>query len=510
MTKRTLARLAGVFFRRSAASSTRNRHAVRHGSLSVETLESRLAMTSFFGQLDWPGAAARLNVTAYRSSAQASGDAGETFSTAADLGPLRSDQAHRGSVGSSDRLDIVRFELLDDAELSIGLDALRADVDLYLYNDRGRLIERSIDPGTSTELIERSLTAGDYYVAISPYTWPGSTYRLSLGVDYPSSSPEVPNRQPTGVLPDVAYYGGRDDWNLNAINAPEAWAQGYLGQGVTVAVVDTGVDLQHPELVDSLWTNTDEIPGNNRDDDGNGYVDDVYGWDFASGDANPDDRNGHGTHVAGVIAAGRNGYGATGVAPETIIMPVRVLGDGGSGTNFSVAAGIRYAAENGADIINLSLGGGYSQSILSAIDYAGRLGSLVVAAAGNESSLLPSYPARYSESRDHVISVGAHSSSSTVASFSNDVGRSEAVQVDAPGVGVYSTLPNGRYGRLSGTSMAAPHVSGLAALAISARRDLRPTELRRLLVAGANRTVQGSDAQGGANAAATVAMAATV
>jgi subtilisin family serine protease len=257
-----------------------------------------------------------------------------------------------------------------------------------------------------------------------------------------------------------------------------------------------------------IWVNAGEIAGNGIDDDANGYIDDVSGWDFASGDNNPDDGNGHGTHVAGTIAADANGFGATGVAPDATIMPVRVLDNNGSGTAAGVAAGIRYAAANGADIINLSLGGGFSSVILSAIQYALDLDVLVVAAAGNEYASSPGYPARFSSSLSNVISVGAYSSSGALANFSNDVGSSGAVQVDAPGVRVYSTYTDGRYGRLSGTSMAAPHVAGLAALALSANGNLTASQLRTLITDGADRTISGSDSNGGINAAWTVALAA--
>jgi subtilisin family serine protease len=172
-----------------------------------------------------------------------------------------------------------------------------------------------------------------------------------------------------------------------------------------------------------------------------------------------------------------------------------------------VAAGIRYAAANGADIINLSLGGGFSSIILAAIQYAMSLDVLVVAAAGNESAAAPGYPARFSASLANVISVGAYASSGAIASFSNDVGASGAVQVDAPGVGVYSTYVDGRYGSLSGTSMATPHVAGLAALALSANPNLTASQLRSLIVDGTDRAIAGSDSAGGVNAALTVALA---
>jgi subtilisin family serine protease len=161
----------------------------------------------------------------------------------------------------------------------------------------------------------------------------------------------------------------------------------------------------------------------------------------------------------------------------------------------------------GANIINLSLGGSYSAVILSALQYAVSHNVLVVAAAGNEYASTPGYPARFSSSLSSVISVGAYDSSGTIASFSDGVGNSGAVQVDAPGVGIYSTYPNDRYATMSGTSMAAPHVAGLAALALSANHNLTAAQLRNIIVAGANDTISGSDSVGGINAAMTVALA---
>lgn len=449
-------------------------------------------------------------------------DAGSTAGTAFNLGELGATRSLNGSVGGFDTADVMRFTVADESQVSIELGQLGRDIDLYLFDGSGQLLYVSNRGGNASESIATTLDSGTYYILVSPWRSARSTYVLTVGAtptaevqpdpptnnDPPNPGNDPPAETPLAQFPDVAYYGGSNEWNVNAVGAPESWAQGYTGEGVVVAVVDTGVEMNHPDLINQLWVNAGEIAGNGIDDDGNGYVDDVSGWDFASNDNNPHDGNGHGTHVAGTIAAEANGFGATGVAPDAAIMPVRVLGNNGSGTAFGVAAGIRYAAEMGADIINLSLGGGYSSVILAAIEYALQLDVLVVAAAGNESAGVPGYPARFSAGLSNVISVGAHTSSNGIAGFSNDVGGSGAVQVDAPGSGVYSTYTGGRYGRLSGTSMAAPHVAAVAALALSANSNLSATELRSLIVAGADRSISGSDALGGVNAAVTVARAA--
>ncbi len=308
-------------------------------------------------------------------------------------------------------------------------------------------------------------------------------------------------------FPDVDYFGASRDWGVNAINAPEVSAQGFTGNGVVVAVIDTGVDLDHVDLDANIWTNEGEIPGNARDDDGNGFVDDMHGWDFVQNDNAPADTESHGTHVAGTIAAEKNALGATGVAYDATIMPIQVLDSDGFGSFRDIAAGIEYAVDNGAQIINLSLGGGGHRLIQQALSYAEDNNVLVVAAAGNDGTSAPDYPARYSESLTNVISVGAHDRSDELASFSNFVGNTNAIQVDAPGISVYSTIPDDRFATFSGTSMSAPHVAGLAALALSADPTLQVEELRRMIVEGADRVIADSDSAGGINAAHTVALA---
>jgi subtilisin family serine protease len=211
--------------------------------------------------------------------------------------------------------------------------------------------------------------------------------------------------------------------------------------------------------------------------------------------------------VAGTIAAANDGFGSTGVAFDATIMPVRVLDSGGAGSFIDVAAGIRYAVDNGAHVINLSLGGSYSSAVYSALTYAGEHGVFVAVAAGNDGAATPSYPAAFSAELTNVLSVGAHDANDATAWFSNGVGTSGAVQVAAPGVDIYSTFTGNRYGLLSGTSMATPHVAGLAALALSANPGLDPQTLRSLIVEGADRPITGSDSSGGINAAMAVASA---
>ncbi|MBP5973007.1 S8 family serine peptidase [Brasilonema sp. CT11] len=278
---------------------------------------------------------------------------------------------------------------------------------------------------------------------------------------------------------DVSNVGGYN-WGLDRIQAPEVWAKGYTGKNVVVAVVDSGVDYTHTDLDNNIWRNRGEIPGNGIDDDHNGYVDDVIGWNFVGNNNNPMDDNSHGTHVAGIIAAENNGFGTTGVAYNSQIMPIKVLDNQGAGTSKSIAQGIIYAANNGADVINLSLGGNYSAEDALAIQYATQRGAIVVMAAGNDGTDKPIYPAALAT--DWGIAVGAIDQYNYVPNFSNKAGSNNKIDyVVAPGVDIYSTVPNNKYDYKDGTSMATPYVSGVAALMLSANPNLTPNQVRQII-----------------------------
>ncbi|MDM3854510.1 MAG: S8 family peptidase, partial [Aphanizomenon gracile PMC649.10] len=285
-----------------------------------------------------------------------------------------------------------------------------------------------------------------------------------------------------GVSPytDAPNLGG-NNWGADLIKAPTAWNNGYTGQGIIVAVLDTGVDYNHQDLKNNIWSNAKEIAGNGIDDDGNGYVDDVQGWNFDSSNNNILDNNGHGTHVSGTIAAENNSIGVTGIAYNSKIMPVKVLDANGSGSYSSITKGIYYAVDNGANVINLSLGGNSSKDTLkSAIEYASNKGVMVVMAAGNNSDALPSYPARYAYNSG--IAVGAVDKNNNLADFSNRSGSQEITYVTAPGVDVYSTIPNDQYANYNGTSMAAPHIAGVVALMLSANPNLTDIQVRQIII----------------------------
>ncbi len=276
-------------------------------------------------------------------------------------------------------------------------------------------------------------------------------------------------------------------WSLRTLRMAEAWQSGAGSPDVVIAVVDTGLALSHPDLADKLWTNAGEISGNGLDDDENGKVDDVHGWRFyhyysggaytPAEDANIVDDHGHGTHVAGTAAATtNNGIGIAGVSWGARIMAVKVLDQYGTGWYSDVAAGVTYAADSGARVINLSLGDDEPSSALcAAIQYAHDQGSLVVAATGNSGGAV-FCPATC----PHALAVAASDSADGRAPFSN---YGPEVDVTAPGSGIYSTWPwlDG-YATRSGTSMAAAHVSGVASLVWSLWPALGPGRVAEQLM----------------------------
>ena len=271
------------------------------------------------------------------------------------------------------------------------------------------------------------------------------------------------------------------------IDAPEAWEITHGSSNVIVAVIDTGVDYTHPDLIANMWTNTGEIPGNGIDDDANGYVDDVHGYDFRNDDGDPMDDHFHGTHCAGTIGAvGDNGVDVVGVNWNVRIMGMKFLGSGGSGYSSDAAACLDYAVMMGADITSNSWGGGsYDAALLTAIQNAGAAGQLFVAAAGNDSfntDSYPYYPQGYQA--DNIVSVGALQRAGGLASFSN-YGLA-SVDIAAPGEAIWSTNVGGGLRVLDGTSMATPHVAGVAALLKSVKPSATVEELQRWLYDGAD------------------------
>jgi subtilisin family serine protease len=279
----------------------------------------------------------------------------------------------------------------------------------------------------------------------------------------------------TQVTPNDNFYLAQQE-NLRVIGLPEAWTLAQGSSHVPIAIIDTGVDLDHPDLQSKIWTNSSEIPGNDIDDDSNGYIDDVWGWDFVSDDFVPQDDHSHGSHVSGVAAATtNNGIGMAGVAWHAPIMPLKVLDNQGLGSVAAVAEAIVYAADNGARIVNLSLGSlEYSQAIAEAVAYALARGCLLVASAGNDGGVVE-YPAAL----PGVMAVSATDNQDLPWSRSN---RGPEVELAAPGVNIFSANRQGGYYLASGTSMAAAHVSGVAALLWALSPSLEAGAVRGVLL----------------------------
>jgi subtilisin family serine protease len=336
---------------------------------------------------------------------------------------------------------------------------------------------------------------------------------LSIVKDY-ASYPDVVYAEPNGMarfcsIPNDTNFShqwhlhntGQVFWNNISgipdadIDAPEAWDIETGSPNVIVAIVDTGIDDTHPDLAAKIWNNTDEIPGNGIDDDHNGYIDDVMGWDFMSNDNAPKDGFGHGTMCSGIAGAvTNNGIGVAGVCCKCTILPVKVLDDTGSGPWVNISKGIKYATDNGADVISMSLGGYSPADVLQdAVNYAYGKGVFVCAAAGNDNDSSKLYPAAY----DNVTAVAATDHNDcrvTPENWGWGSNYGDWVDIAAPGNLIYSTMPtyyvymNGHgydysqnYSFGGGTSFATPQVAGVAALLLSKDPSLTPAEVKELL-----------------------------
>ena len=303
------------------------------------------------------------------------------------------------------------------------------------------------------------------------------------------------NRFCAETIPNDPRYN--EQWNLKAMNLPKAWRIEQGKPNVVVAVVDSGIKKEHPEFRNQLWRNHGEIADNGIDDDGNGYIDDINGWDFSDAptlpghgdwkerDNEPDDETGHGTHVSGIIAAEtNNGLGIAGIAWQCRLMPLRAgfrIGAGAFLQNDDVAAAIVYAADNGADVINLSLGDTVNAFLIQdAVDYAYNRGCILVGAAGNS----PEPGAYYPAALNTVLSVASLDRNLQLGN--SNFGAS--IDIAAPGEEILSTdlntgqsSPGYGYNYRSGTSMAAAHISGVVALLVSANPSCSHTEIQQWL-----------------------------
>lgn len=404
-----------------------------------------------------------------------------------------------------------------------------------ISQDQGSGWMRIATPSTqqTTELImalKQDAELGSEILAVQP------NYRISLleipglkqqlkglkvgPVAMPPDNPAIPNAPSVapGLDPMI-----NSQWGMLDIGALSAWKMHQGSPDMIVAVIDTGVDYTHEDLLPNLWRNSKEIPNNNIDDDKNGFVDDVIGWDFVSNDNKPFDlaveplkllagggNPGHGTHCAGNVAArGNNAKGISGVAPNVKIMSLRFISDEGFGTTADAIKAIRYAVDNGAQITSNSWGSEGEDpndkegnlALREAVQYAQDNNSLFVAAAGNghngkgydnDTDARPGYPSSYPH--DIILSVAAINSRNTLGGFSN--WGLKTVDIAAPGVAVFSTTVGGLYSdkvidlpaievTWDGTSMATPHVAGAAALYWSANPNLTALQVKQAIIQSA-------------------------
>ena len=437
-------------------------------------------------------------------------------------GVIRATQKVKGKLTESDG-KVARLNSYADDYVLRGIKPgqqveirLKAGFDGYLQllnarNHRELLYGDNTSTNTNARMVFTVKSGMKYLVRVSSYDPKDTgkyTLRSHVGTETPSNfnffsgyglvnaSAAVAQAKGQTLFADVTDLGGMD-WGLDSIKAPEVWQQGITGEGITVAVIDSGIDYNHPELQSSIWTNSDEIANNGIDDDGNGYIDDVQGWNFFNQTNDPadDSSDGHGTHVSGIITADRNDTGTTGVAYDAKIMPLKVLNRNGSAdADTALVEAIYYAVNNGAKVINMSLGAdpgsGIDPALEGALRFARQSNVTVVIAAGNDrqdlSALQPADPAFSATLNDLAITVGAINVNQQMYLDSNPAGSTPLDFVVAPGVNIRSTIPGATYNHYDGTSMATPHVAGIVALMLSANPNLTPAQIENILVATAS------------------------
>jgi len=335
------------------------------------------------------------------------------------------------------------------------------------------------------------------------YAEPNFVYTISETAA--STTPDDP------AMADGSLWGlhntGQSGGTVDAdIDAPEAWDLTTGSSDVVLAVIDTGVDYTHADLADNMWINPGEIAGDGIDNDSNGYTDDIYGWDFVNDDNDPMDGHDHGTHVSGTIGGvGDNSGGVSGVNWDVSIMALKFLDDSGSGYTSDAISAINYATmmrrDHGVNVVatnNSWSGGSYSSALRDAIETAGREGILFMAAASNEglnNDAVANYPSNYDS--EYILAVAATDRNDRLANFSNYGATS--VDLGAPGVSIYSSIPGDTYDWFDGTSMATPHVTGAAGLLAASQPGATAGEIKDAIFAGVDpiATLDGMTVTGG-------------
>lgn len=353
---------------------------------------------------------------------------------------------------------------------------------------------QSLNSKYNAKILKKSLAPNTYIVqfqSVEPDTLPEMMKKYQAEVstisyaepDYIESAQTLPN-DPSFPVQWGLNNLGQDGWKPDAdMDLPEAWNITTGSSDVIVGVIDSGIDFNHPDLAPNIWTNPGEIPNNGIDDDHNGFVDDVHGWDFVHNTNNPFDDRYHGTVVSGVIGAkGNNQTGIAGVCWNVSIVPIKFLDNTGNGADSDAIDAIYYATRLGVNLTNNSWGGGdYIQPMKEAIDDAGKHGILFVAAAGNSianSDVNPIFPAAYD--CENIISVAATDENDNLVWFSNY--GPKTVDVGAPGIDIYTTYLDNQYRYYLGTSLAAPQVSGVCALIKSKFPGLTGSQLKNILL----------------------------
>lgn len=321
--------------------------------------------------------------------------------------------------------------------------------------------------------------------------------KISSGIGLPHPGPGDYEALVTNAVSGV---------DINILPAWDLYSQAQSKRPVTVAIIDTGIDIYHQELQNAIWINSDEIPDDGIDNDGNGYVDDVFGWNFYSGNNQVfvGSEDSHGTHAAGTISAVHGAYGITGITDNAYVklMPLKALGgQNGSGSPDAVIEAIRYAEANGASICNLSMGTlAYNETLAQTIQNSNMLfivscGNGGLSGRGYDTDVYPVYPA--SLPYDNVISVANLMFDGTLSKDSNY--GAVSVDIAAPGSYILSTIPGNGYGFMSGTSMAAPMVTGVAAMLYSYRPELTLSDVKAILLASSRKleSLTGKVASGG-------------
>jgi len=355
--------------------------------------------------------------------------------------------------------------------------------------DQGELLHLKLPAGVTPEQA-MSQMAKDGSIA---YAEPNYVYQLETvpqgEVKADGQQPPADSQVPNDLDPKLwgLHNTGQNGGKAGAdINAPEAWAI-HTGRndGPIVAVIDTGVDYNHSDLKANMWVNTGEIAGNGIDDDGNGVIDDVHGYNAFADSGNPMDGHGHGTHCAGTIGAvGNNGEGIVGVNHQARIMAVKIFSDGGSTNTAAILRGIEYTTKMGATITSNSWGGGpASQAQKDAFAASSALHIMAAGNNGRDNDKFDNFPSNYDIPNN--VAVAASDRFDNKARFSQ-YGQT-TVDIAAPGVDVYSAKPGGGYQNMSGTSMATPHVAGVATLVASAFPELDAQGIKEKLLNGADK-----------------------